>query len=219
MIVFGWFGRLLLVVVLAGIAALAWLNRDRIPGLAGRMAADTVAYVEPPTAERADSAQRMLEELAAGQRTRVALSASDVQSLLVHRYAQLLPAFVEAPRVTIRGDRLDVLMRVPVDRLPDIDELSAITPLLPDTTDVTVGGHIIALGPGRVGLVVDGVSAARIPIPDALVPRALERLGRRDEPGLPPNGFALPLPRGVRGAIVRADSLVFETATPANAND
>jgi hypothetical protein len=161
----------------------------------------------------------MLEELASGQRTRVALSSSDVQSLLVYRYAQLLPAFVDSPRVRIRGDRLDVLMRVPVDRLPDIEGLSAILPLLPDTTDVTVGGHIVALGPGRVGLVVDDVSAARIPIPDALVPRALDRLGRRAEAGLPPNGFALPLPRGVREVIVRADSLVLETRTPANAND
>lgn len=219
MILFGWFGKLLLVLVLGAVAALAWLNRDHIPGLARSASADAFARVAPPTAERADSAQRMLDQLVSGERTRVALSASAVQSLLVYRYAQLLPAFVDSPRVAIEGDRVHVLVRVPVDRLPDINGLSAITPLLPDTTDLAVTGHLVPLGSGRVGLVVDGVSAARVPIPGRLFPVALDRLGRRDEPGLPGNGFGLPLPRGVRAAIVRSDSLVFETIPTANAND
>jgi hypothetical protein len=62
------------------------------------------------------------------------------------------------------------------------------------------------------------VSAQRFPLPARLVPGALERLGRTDEPGLPPDAIALPLPPGVAAAYVRRDSLVL-LALPRNGVD
>jgi hypothetical protein len=87
--------------------------------------------------------------------------------------------------------------------------------LLPDTTEVTVRGQLLPLDGGRVAFAIDEVTAAHIPLPRRIVPAALERLGRRDEPGLPRDALALPLPPGAAGAYVRADSLVL-LARPAS---
>ena len=56
---------------------------------------------------------------------------------------------------------------------------------------------------------IDAVAAQRIPLPRRLVPSALEALGREDCPDLPDDAIELPLPKGVRAAYVRGDSLVL----------
>jgi hypothetical protein len=42
-----------------------------------------------------------------------------------------------------------------------------------------------------------------------MVPGALTMLGRQDAPGLPRDAIAIALPRGVRAAYLRADSLIL----------
>jgi hypothetical protein len=42
-----------------------------------------------------------------------------------------------------------------------------------------------------------------------LVAGALRKLGRNDEPGLPDDALAIPLPPGADAAYVRGDSLIF----------
>jgi hypothetical protein len=46
-----------------------------------------------------------------------------------------------------------------------------------------------------------------VPLPRRIVPGALDRIGRRDEPGLPRDAIAVTLPPGVAAAYVRRDSL------------
>ena len=99
--------------------------------------------------------------------------------------------------------------RVPVDRLPSISEIGDAAAFLPDTAEVALTGRLLPLDEGRVALSIQEVKAARIPLPQRLVPRALQRLGRRDEPGLPRNALALPLPKGASSAYLDSDSLVL----------
>lgn len=198
--------KLLLLIVLIAVGGLAWLNRDRITAVV-RGVGNTSAEAAAPSEELADQAGQKLDDLESGREERVALSGEELQSLLQYRYPQLLPAFVDSPKIALEGDRIHVTARVPIESMPNLSELGDAAGFLPDTTEVGMTGSILPLGTGRVALAVDEVSASRIPLPDRLIPGALRRLGRKDEPGLPREALALPLPPGAASAYVRDDSL------------
>lgn len=199
------FGLLLV----AGLAVFALLNRDRISDAWRSLRGTAVVAEAVPSPELADAATSKLQQLKNGETRSVALTEVELQSLLLYKYRQLLPAFVDSPRVTIENGKIEVQARVPVERLPQLSELGEAAAFLPDTTEVGVTGTILPLRSGRIALAVDQVRAARIPLPKRLVPGALRRLGRKDEAGLPPDALALPLPPGADAAYVRGDSLVF----------
>jgi hypothetical protein len=204
------------VVLVAGLAA-GWMFRDRLHtawlDIRGIRETEIVA-----TPELAGSAQAKIDALQDGSAARVALSAAELQSLLVYRYQGALPGFLGAPAIELRDDGMQLRVRVPIDKLPNVEGLGEAAAFLPDTTELTVAGRLLPLDTGRVAFAVDDVSAQRFPLPARLVPGALERLGRTDEPGLPPDAIALPLPPGVAAAYVRRDSLVL-LARPRNGVD
>lgn len=198
---------LLGMVLIAGLAVFAFINRDRLTEIWRSVRG--VEVVAEPSPELAREAVAKLEQLKSGESRNVALTEIELQSLLLYKYRQLLPAFVDSPRVRIENGKIEVEARVPVERLPQLTELGEAAAFLPDTTEVGVTGSILPLGGGRIALAVDQVRAARIPLPKRLVPAALRRLGRKDEAGLPADALALPLPPGADAAYVRGDSLVF----------
>lgn len=197
-----------LVVALA-IAAVLFLNRDRVTDALNRFRGREAVVATVPSQELADAAARRLTDLGEGKTQRVALSELDVQSLLQYKYRSLLPAFVNTPKVDLDGDKIEITARVPVDRLPQLNELGDAAAFLPDTADLGIRGSVLPLRPGRVALSVDQVKAQRIPLPQRLVAGALNRLGRKDEAGLPADAMAVRLPPGADAAYVRGDSLVF----------
>lgn len=199
------FGLLLV----AALGFFAFLNRDRISDAWRSLRGTAIVTETVPSAELADAATSKLQQLKNGETRSVALTEVELQSLLLYKYRQLLPAFVDSPRVKIENGKIEVQARVPVERLPQLSELGEAAAFLPDTTEVGVTGTILPLRSGRIALAVDQVRAARIPLPRRLVPGALRRLGRKDEAGLPPDALALPLPPGADAAYVRGDSLVF----------
>jgi hypothetical protein len=191
--------------VVAGIATLSYLNRDRIATLWRGDQPD----IEVASPELARVASEKLADLEAGKKRMIALTEVELQSLLLYKYRALLPAFVDSPRVELNGDKIVVKGRVPLDRLPQFDELGSAAEFLPDTTELGVTGALLPLRVGRIALAVDQVRAARIPLPQRVIPAALRKLGRKDEPGLPSDALALPLPPGADAAYVRGDSLIF----------
>lgn len=192
-------------VVVVVIAALAYLNRDRFASLRH---ADR-SQMEIVSAELARVADKKLADLGSGRQRMVALSELELQSLFLYKYRELLPAFVDSPRIELNGEQIVVRGRVPLDRLPEIEELGSVAELLPDTTELSVTGALLPLDAGRVALAVDQVRVARIPLPQRVIPAALSKLGRKDEPGLPRDALSLPLPPGADAAYVRGDSLIF----------
>ena len=199
-------------VLIAGIAVFAFLNRDRLRGLWQDARGVVVEAPLEPSPELADAAQRKLDAMGDGAGGTTVLSETELRSLLRYRYASLLPAFVDSPDVELDEGRVRITGRVPLDRMPRIDGIGQAASLLPDTTDVTVTGQLLPLESGRIALAVDELTVSRIPLPQRLVNAALERLGRQDEPGLPDDAIALPLPAGARAVYVRGDSLVLIAA-------
>jgi hypothetical protein len=121
---------LLLVAVLA---VFVFLNRDRISETWRGLRGAEVTAEPVPTQELADGAAHKLTQLRSGETGAVALSELELQSLLVYKYRQLLPAFVDSPRVQLEDGKIEVQARVPVERLPQLNELGEAAAFLPDT--------------------------------------------------------------------------------------
>lgn len=200
------------------LAVFLFLNRDRISGAWSDVRGGKEETELGPSPELADVADEKLSELKSGESGTIALSEQELQSLLQYKYKQILPAFVDSPRVELDNGKIVIHARVPVDRLPQLNELGDAAGFLPDTTEVGVTGQLLPLRDGRVALAVDQVRAARIPLPKRLVSGALRKLGRKDEPGLPADALAIPLPPGADAAYVRGDSLVFLNNARTNKN-
>jgi hypothetical protein len=200
--------RVVTLIVLVAVVGAVWLFRDRLRvawhDIRGIHESELVA-----TPELAEAAERKLQALAGGETDAVALSAIELQSLIEYRYRGVLPGFLGTPAVEIRDDRVLLRARVPVDKLPNVEGLGEAAAFLPDTTELAVTGRLLSLGPGRAAFAIEDVSAQRFPLPRRLVPGALERLGRNDEPGLPRDAMAVPLPPGTATAYIRGDSLVL----------
>lgn len=193
----------------AVIAVFAFVYRDRIQAAWQGLRGGGEAQGAVVSQELADQASLKLEELEGGERDIISLSELELQSLLLFKYRELLPPFVESPSVELNGDHIQVKGRVPVDRLPQVNELGQAASFLPDTTELEVSGTLLPLNGRRVALAVSQVKAARIPLPQRLVAGALNKLGRRDEVGLPADAIAVKLPPGADAAYVRGDSIFF----------
>ncbi|CAN5599383.1 hypothetical protein BH23GEM10_BH23GEM10_13590 [soil metagenome] len=211
--------KVVVLVVLLALLSGAWLFRDRLRTMLPGAGAGANSG-EQPTLALADAAGEKLDGLRTGEQSRTALSAIELESLLLFHYRGVLPAFMDSTQIEMVRDQLRLRARVPVDKLPRVDGLAEAAAFLPDTAELTVTGRLLPLEGGRVAFAVDQVSAARFPLPSRLVPGALSRLGRVDEPGLPPDAMALPLPSGVTSAYIRRDSLVLLSgAAGARGND
>jgi hypothetical protein len=194
----GYLKRVLVLVLLLAVVAGALLFRDRL-----RLAWREFRGLEEaaqPTPELAAAAERKLQSLSDGRTRSVALTQVELQSLLLYRYRGLFPAFLDSPTVELHEDQIRLRAKMPVDKLPNVDGLGDVAAILPDTTELRLDGKLLPLDSGRIGFGIDEVSASRVPLPRRLVQRALRRLGRVDEAGLPQDAVAVPLPPGVAAA-------------------
>jgi hypothetical protein len=187
----------LVLIVLVAVAA--WIYGTRF----GPAAEPTVVSLEAAT-----SAEAKLERLRT-KHDEVRLSGVELTSLFRYRYPQALPGVVGTPSVAFSGDTVRLTGQLAANQLPDVKELNAVRDLLPDTTPVVVTGTLASLTDRRAAFQVAGVQVAGIPIPSRIYGSVLERLGRRDEPGLAANAIAFPLPDGVAGARVDDGHLVL----------
>lgn len=198
-----------LVLALLALGAAAWTFRDRIPGL-GREE-KMVVSVSPEAAAQAEAKLRALRERGEAAR----LTENELTSLLRYRLRAQVPGDVYDPAVRLRGDTVRFSGRIPSDRLPPVPQLDRVRAFLPDTADVEISGALEARGGGRAWFDVREVRFAGVPIPARFYPDALRRLGRADQPGLPPTAYPFRLPDGVGEVRVRDGILILEPAPAA----
>jgi hypothetical protein len=202
----GCLGRLLLLVLLFGVGALAWQHRarllDRWDGARGRQVA-----VSPELAALADQKLARLSE--DGDAQRVALRAPELQSLIEYRWSGMLPPDIGSPRVGLTDGRVTLEANVATARFGRVAELRDIVAFLPDTAGLRAVGTFTPLQDGQVALEVHEMAAASIPVPRRLIPTVLSRFPGAGENGLAPNAVAIPLPPGISTIYVSGDSMVF----------
>lgn len=190
------------VVLLLGVA-LAWVFRDSLLQLVHR----PIEYTEV-SPEAASAAEAKLERLRDEGDT-VRLSEVELASLLRYRVAEQYPDLLQNPSAAMSGDTLRIGGRIPTERLPELGELEPVRAFLPDTTRIDIAGRLLTHEPGRAAIEIEEVAIAGIPIPQRYYASVLDRLGRRDEPGLAENALAFPLPSGVSAAWVEQGLLVL----------
>jgi hypothetical protein len=196
-------GVVVALVVLVALLAVGYLFRDRLLG----------GTHEPTEAspEVAAAAEAKLQQLRAGGDS-VRLSGVEITSLLRYRAPAAALEMVHDPAVEIAGDTIRLTGRVPTDRLPSNADLEKIRLLLPDTANLVVRGTLQSRAPGEAALQLQGVEFAGVPIPPRYYPVILERLGRREEPGLDPRSVGFRLPPSVAGARLSDGYLVLTSA-------
>jgi hypothetical protein len=202
----GCLGRLLLLGLLLVGVIVAWQNRDRLQR-AWDQARGHEVEASPELAAQADNKLASLGEN--GGARRVALSATELQSLIEYRWGGLLPQDVGAPRIRLGDGRVTLEANVATARFGRIAELREIIAILPDTTALRAVGTLVPLDDGQAALEVHEVAVASVPIPARLIPTVLSRFPGAGDPGVPSNAVVFPLPPGISAVFVSGDSMVF----------
>lgn len=201
----GCVGRLLVAVLVVGILALAWYNRDVVMSAWDQLRG-TDTRPSPALAAQADEKLATLENGGVGQ---VALTESELQSLLDYRWSGFLPDDVIDPRITLSDGRLSLEAGVATARFGRIAELRDYAAFLPDTTELRAVGIFVPLDQRHIALEVHELGAANIPIPRQMIPTFLSRFPRVEGTAPAPNAVAVPLPPGIGNVFISGDSMVF----------
>lgn len=181
----------------------------RIQGWAGASAAGD----SEPTPELAQETLETVDAFRSDpDAAEMALGAVELASLVRYSVPGLLPEGVSPPVVEMRSGRIHLAAEVAVASFPPLPEVERTVGMLPDTVPVEVVGSIMPFGERGAALIVHRIRMSGIPLPRTLIPRLLGVLGRSDEPGLPPDGLALPLPDGLKSAYILSDSLILVAA-------
>jgi len=202
-------GKLILLILLAALAAGAWMFRGLIPGPWQRET--VITEVSEEGAVAADAKLKRLQE----NGDTVRLSGAEFTSYVRYRMAnRFATGDLELPTVSFEGETVKVAGRLPKDRIPpaQLRQLGAGADFIPDTADVGVDGSLRMLAPGRGALKVQAASFARFPIPRERYLPILDRVGGMDEPGLERDEVAFQLPPGVGAARVENGMLVLAPA-------
>ena len=191
------------VVVLLALLGAGWFFREPLLALIGR-GSDPVE-VSPEAAAVAE--EKIARLRADGDTAR--LSSIEASSLLRYRGPAWLTGRVHEAGVEFDADTVRVSGTIATSELPSHPELDRVRVLLPDSSRVEISGVLAPLPSGRMGVDIERVTFAGIPIPARYYPDVLARFGREPEPGLDESAIAVPLPQGVGGARVENGSLVL----------
>lgn len=209
----GCLSLLVTLILILGIAYAGWRwGGDLFPGLermlGGAPAAESSGPV-PSEAIAEAALDRYQELLRSPAGTEAMFSGLEVTSMIRYSFPGMLPPGLAEPTVIIRDGTLDLRARVARDRFPSFPSLDGVLDILPDTLPLEVGAVVLPFDEVHVSVMVQGIDASAIPVPRRFIPDILESVGRRQRPGLPPTGVAVPLPDGLSGVYVQADSLVL----------
>jgi len=203
-------GALALMVLVTGIAYAGWRwGPEVFPRLEQVLGIDASGD-PPPSPGLAEETLDRFEAFRTGvSGERIQFRGDELSSVLRYSLPGILPPGVEEPLVSLEEGRIELQARVVIGGFPELARLEEIAGLFPDTVTIRMTGAVLSFGEDEVALHVQRVEAARIPLPDRLIPRILAALGRTDREGLPPEALAFPLPRGIASAFIDSDRLVL----------
>lgn len=215
--------KFVVLVMILGIAYAGFRWGARVfPPLERALGIDPVQPAEPgvqPTPEMAEETLDRLERFRAGELgDRLALSSVELTAVVRYALPGILPRGVSEPTVELEDGRVGVGARVAVESFPSLPRLDPIIGFLPDTLLIEMQGSLVPVDRRFLALVVERLSAAKIPIPGRMVADVLQGLGRDGPPGLPEDALQVPRPDGIESIFVLKDSLVMLAQVPDTAD-
>jgi len=208
------FGRAVTLLLLVAAAYAGWrwgpMVFPRVQEWLGRPGAAVPSHLPAPSPELADSVLERVQLLQGGEGgDQMALGGREITSVLRYSVPGLIPDGVKDPEVYFQEGRVHLRGKVALASFPEIPDLGAILDLLPDTVSVEIQASLLPFGGETAALVVHRIEANRIPLPRRAIPEILRALGRRDQPGLPPEALVVPLPAGLLSVYIHSDSLIL----------
>jgi hypothetical protein len=208
------FGRAVTLLLLVAAAYAGWrwgpLVFPRVQEWLGGTGAVAPALLPAPSAELADSVLERVQLFQGGAGgDLLALGGREITSVLRYSVPGLVPDGVRDPEVQFQEGRAHIRGKVTLASFPELPDLGAILDLLPDTVSVEIEASLLPFGSHMAALMVHRIEANRIPLPRRAIPEVLRALGRRDQPGLPPEALLVPLPAGLLSVYIHSDSLVL----------
>jgi hypothetical protein len=206
--------RLIGLVVLVLVAYMGWKWGDRVfPGLEERLGvggSDAIVVEDVESSEALGTTTlRRIETFLDGDEAELALSGTELTSLLRYARPDLIPDGLDRPTVRLSDGRAIASADATLAEFPGFPDLGPITGILPDPVSLELQGSVMGFGDGEAALMVQGMAVAGIPLPDGLIPEVLQALGRVDRPGLPAEAVAVQLPSRVESALVRGEHLIL----------
>src|SRR5918992_4873079 len=195
-------GRVGCLVMLALLAVIGWLTRDRWLHLVGGSDGDDSAAIasregvwQPLTAQGGERTRRALAELERPNgRPTVSVSAPDLGAYVYQELARQLPPSADSVEAMALGDQLHVRASVRLQELGGRDALGPLAAMLGDRERLQIGGNLRVARPGLGELVVRDIRVGQLPVPSAVIPRLLREVSRGERPaGISDRGLPLRL--------------------------
>jgi hypothetical protein len=193
-------------VIILGVAA-AWLYRDRVVEISGRLLRGdpppTVTSGRPGTRALA-AARARADSIARGRADSVVLSAQETASLIGAGLQPAVRSQLDSLEVTLHDARIELGASLATGRLPR----NVVGPLgiaLRDREPVRASGPLAVVKPGAGEWTIDRIDVRGVPLPADAVPILLERLFA--EPGR--RSVDLALPPGVGSVRISPAGLVL----------
>jgi hypothetical protein len=193
-------------VIIAAVAG-AWLYRDRIMEIGGRVLrgepAPDVASGRPGTRALA-AARARADSLTRGRADSVVLSAAETASLIGAGLAPMVRSQLDSLEVSLHPDRIELGAVLATGRLPR-NVVGPFGIALRERERVRASGGLAVLKPGAGEWTIDRIEVRGVPLPSDAVPVLLERVF--GEPGR--RSVTVMLPRGVGAVRVGSAGLVL----------
>ena len=196
----GCLARLGCLVVIAVIACVAWLTRDRWwPRLTGHAitTAATGPVWEPLTVQGAERTRQLLTRLSQpigpvyGN-----LSGGDVASYVYQSLAKQLPPSADSIEAAVIGDRLYIRASVRLEDLGGTASLGPLAGMLGDREQMQFGGTFHIVRPQLAEFQVKDIKIRDLSLPQAMIPRVLRQTERGSRPaGLSEDGLPILVPK------------------------
>lgn len=159
-------------------AGAAWMWRDTIAAWWESRSVAAAPGAASPSPELAERASRKLEAFVQGRGPdRVEFDGPELQSLVLYRMKDSLPAGLTDPRVALGDSTIEASGALQVERLMDGKAPDAMRSLLGDSARASAEVVPEMAGPGILLLNLRHVTAGGLPIPSMMVPWLLEQVG------------------------------------------
>jgi hypothetical protein len=167
------------------------------------------APVADPSPELAEIALNRFQQVVEGDTAQLSFTGPEIESVLRYDLTEYLPAGVGEPTVRFLDGEAVLGVRVSRTLLPQVSELDRVLEILPDTVSLQLRGTLIAQEGSDAAFVIRRIDVAGIPIPRRYFAPIIAGLDPRDPSALPVDAVRIPLPAGVRSAMIQGDRLTL----------
>ncbi|HET8650305.1 MAG TPA: hypothetical protein VFL95_09705 [Gemmatimonadales bacterium] len=205
-----WPFKLLVVLLIIGAGAAAWLYRDRLlPGARKLGAPEAVHEIGRPSESGLRSARLRVDSLRRNRADSITLSAGEMASLLGAGLDQTVRGRLDSLQVGLGEGTVQVRAILDTRRLPR-ELVGPFGIALRDHEPIVAGGPVRMTGPGHAEWDVRQLEIRNFPFPKDVVPKLVEKaLGDSARHTLP-----VTLPSGVSGLRIHPDGVTLYGASP-----